>query len=235
LTLADEIKEIEVLFEKHQTDYRFHAVSELLTCDNMQMKWSKSPLKDRYREDKNIMTLNLAMQGFSRRRIAEFCGLSHEGVSARLRKAISMLRARFPGTNIGELPTEDKPMNITLKVKDSFSASHILKKTKGPCSNLHGHTWEVEIEISGDVDVLSGMLVDFHAVKRMLKTILPDHRHLNDVKGLSNPTAETIAVWIYDQLVLDIIEHSRETGCELSLNSVTVWESPNAGATYRGE
>jgi len=235
VTLADETKEVEKLFKHHQDEYYFHKITFLLSGDNMQTKWSKSPRKDRYREDKNIMTLNLVMQGFSRRRVAEFCGISHEGVSARLRKAISMLKARFPGMDIGTQSSQEDTVNITLKVKDSFSASHFLSATNGPCSNLHGHTWNVEVEVSGNVDPLTGMLVDFKVIKKALKGLLPDHKHLNDIKGLGNPTAEKLAVWLYEQLMLDIIENNRETGHEIELVGVTIWESPDAGATYRGE
>ena len=126
-------------------------------------------------------------------------------------------------------------MNITLAVEDTFAASHILKGHPGPCGTLHGHTWKVSLKISGRPDPLDGILVDFHYIKKMMKAILPDHRHLNDIKGLRVPTAENVSVWLYDQFALDIIEYSREIGRDLQLVSVTVWESPEASATYTGD
>jgi len=235
VSLQEDIKIIEDLFQQYQDGFRFQAVAELVNSDKMQMGWLKSPLKDRYKEDKNIMTLNLILQGFSHRRIGNFCGISHQAVVGRVRKAISMIKARHPGLDIWKIPEGDEDMKITLTVEDTFSASHTLIGHRGPCSNLHGHTWRVSLKISGRPHPITGILVDFHDIKKMMKAILPDHRHLNDIKGLKTPTAEVISTWLYKQFDLEIIEYSRETGNKLQLDSVTVWESPEASATYTGE
>ena len=235
MSLQDDIKIIGKIFQKHQTNFRFQAVAELINSDEMQVRWLKSPLKDRYKEDKNIMTLNLILQGFTHRRIGHFCGISHQAVVGRLRKAVSMIKARYPGLDIWEKPIGEEFMNVTLAVEGTFAASHVLVGYRGPCGNLHGHTWRVLVRISGCPDPLDGILVDFHYIKKMMKDILPDHRHLNDIKGLKVPTAENISVWLYNQFALDIIEYSREIGRDLQLVSVTVWESPEASATYTGE
>ena len=146
-----------------------------------------------------------------------------------------MIKARYPGLDIWEIPTGDKNMNVILDVEDIFSASHTLVGHPGPCSNLHGHTWRVSLKVSGCPDPITGILVDFHYIKQLMKTVLPDHRHLNDIKGLEVPTAEVISIWLYKQFELEIVEHSRETGNNIQLESVTVWESPTASSTYTGD
>jgi len=235
VSLQDDIKIIEKLFQKHQNGFRFQAVAELVNSEKMQVRWLKSPLKDRYKEDKNIMTLNLILQGFSHRRIGNFCGISHQAVVGRLRKAISMIKARYPGLDIWEISTGEEDMSITLEVKTSFSASHVLNGYPGPCSKLHGHTWGVSVKIAGPPNPISGILIDFKIIKKLLKAVLPDHCHLNDIKGLKIPTAENVSVWLYNQLVHEIVEYSRDAGMDIELVSVTVWESPEAGATYTGD
>lgn len=235
MTLRDEISEIEQLFKKHQDGFQFQVITDLLNSEKVQMRWGKKTLKDRFREDKNIITLNLYLQGLSTRKIGAFCGLSHGGVSARLRKAISMLKARYPGMDVWKIQEGEEDMNVILDVEGRFAASHTLVGHPGPCGTLHGHTWKVSLKISGKPDPLTRILVDFHDIKKMMKDILPDHRHLNDIKGLKVPTAENISVWLYEQFMLEITEHSREIGKDLELVSVTVWESPEASATYTGD
>jgi len=235
VTLPDEIKEIEKIFQQYQDDFKFQAVTELLNSENMQMGWRKSRYKYRLKEDKYILTLNLALQGIPHRKIGEFCGISHQAVTARLRKAISILKAQFPDINIWEKTIGEEKMNVTLSIEDTFSASHTLVGHPGPCARLHGHTWRVLFKISGSPHPVTGILADFHDLKKMMKAILPDHRHLNDAPGLKVPTAENISVWLYELFVLELNEYSRETGGDIKLESVTVWESPVASATYTGD
>ena len=84
------------------------------------------------------------------------------------------------------------------------SAHHLPKVPEGhKCRNLHGHSYRVEISLSGEVNEL-GWVVDFadveSAVVPLLKQI--DHRCLNDVVGLENPTAENIVLWFKQHLSL---------------------------------
>ena len=235
MTIRDEISEVEELFKKHQSGFQFQIVTDLLNSEKVQMKWGKKLLKDRFREDKNILTLNLYLQGLSTRKIGAFCGISHGGVSVRLRKAVSMLKARYPGMDIWNIREGEEEMNVTLNIDGRFCASHTLVGHPGPCGTLHGHTWKVCLKISGKPDPITGILVDFHSIKKMMKEILPDHRHLNDIKGLSVPTAENLSAWLYEQFILEIAEISRGEQKDLELVSVTVWESPEASATYTGD
>ena len=72
-----------------------------------------------------------------------------------------------------------------------------------PCYQLHGHTFSVVVELSGDIDPSKGWVVDFYDIDRIYKDeihTLLDHKYLNDIKELSNPTTEHIAMWIWRKL-----------------------------------
>jgi 6-pyruvoyltetrahydropterin/6-carboxytetrahydropterin synthase len=71
-----------------------------------------------------------------------------------------------------------------------------------PCSRLHGHSFRVELAVAGDVDPKFGWVLDFadlEAAWRPLHAAL-DHRYLNDIAGLENPTSENLAAWLWQQL-----------------------------------
>jgi 6-pyruvoyltetrahydropterin/6-carboxytetrahydropterin synthase len=111
-----------------------------------------------------------------------------------------------------------------LRVKDHFDAAHYLADYNGPCRNIHGHRWEVEVCIKGaDLDRCN-MLIDFKEIKSRLKpliNILDHNGFLNDNLNTPNPTAELIAKWFFDHLSLE------------GLYSVIIWESPECSITWR--
>jgi len=111
-------------------------------------------------------------------------------------------------------------MSWTLKVKDRFSAAHYLEGYKGKCEKVHGHTFQVEVEIRvGKVDAV-GIGIDFTEVKKKLASVLPDHTFLNEAYGF-NPSAENLARHFYGELKKFY-----------PVRAVTVWESEDASATY---
>jgi 6-pyruvoyltetrahydropterin/6-carboxytetrahydropterin synthase len=85
--------------------------------------------------------------------------------------------------------------NITLHLSTKFSASHYLPDYQGECSNLHGHTWRVDFDISGASNN-KGFLIDFRKLKQIVKEL--DHKHLNDI--IENPTAENISMYFLEQI-----------------------------------
>ena len=96
-----------------------------------------------------------------------------------------------------------------------------------PCYQLHGHTFSVVVELSGDIDPSKGWVVDFYDIDRIYKDeihTLLDHKYLNDIKELSNPTTEHIAKWIWNKI------QPKLSG----LSGVTVSEGPSYSCTYRG-
>ncbi len=117
----------------------------------------------------------------------------------------------------------------SIKVKANFSSAHNLRGYKGKCEQLHGHNWEVEVMISKrELDKI-GMVMDFKLLKNKLNALLEklDHKYLNDIVYFKkvNPTSENIAQYIFENLKLRVP----------LIQSVTVWESNNASATYYAE
>ena len=91
------------------------------------------------------------------------------------------------------------------------------------CRRLHGHSFRITVRISGPVDERTGWMVDFAEIKRAWQPLHDalDHRHLNEVAGLDNPTSEVLARWI--------LERFRIPG--VSLRSVTIAETCTAECT----
>lgn len=111
----------------------------------------------------------------------------------------------------------------------TFDAAHKLPNVpKGhQCGRLHGHTFRVEIHISGEADKKTGWVIDFADIKKAVKPVIEelDHHYLNEIKGLENPTSENIARWIW----------GRAKKTLPSLTKIVVQETPQSGAIYKGE
>ena len=106
----------------------------------------------------------------------------------------------------------------------TFEAAHKLPMVPDThkCHRLHGHNYRVRVECEGPLHPDFGWVADFGVVEDVcngLKQIL-DHRYLNDINGLENPTAENIAEWLLSQFRLTV----------LPFTSVTVWERDDCGA-----
>lgn len=94
------------------------------------------------------------------------------------------------------------------------------------CRRLHGHSFKVEIHVSGPIRPVEGWVQDFADIARAFQPLFDqlDHRYLNDIPGLENPTSENLARWIWQRL--------QPT---LALSHVVVRETCTAGCIYRGE
>jgi 6-pyruvoyltetrahydropterin/6-carboxytetrahydropterin synthase len=98
-----------------------------------------------------------------------------------------------------------------LRVKEKFEAAHALCfEEAGECQKMHGHTYTVEVTVSGKVNKL-GWVLNFKELRQMLRHVIKefDHRTLNDVME-SNPTAENLAQHIFDSLAVWVLRKSEE-------------------------
>jgi len=95
------------------------------------------------------------------------------------------------------------------------------------CARIHGHSFRVELHVSGPVDERLGWVMDFADVRRAFEPLYQqlDHHYLNDVPGLDNPTSENLARWIWRELQPRLPKLSR----------VVVHETCTSGASYAGE
>jgi len=95
-------------------------------------------------------------------------------------------------------------MRIRLAKSFSFEAAHFLPSfPEGhKCRRLHGHSFTVDVVVEGPLDPVRGYLVDYGDIKRAVAPLQDelDHRLLNDLPGLANPTSEMLAVWVWDRL-----------------------------------
>jgi 6-pyruvoyltetrahydropterin/6-carboxytetrahydropterin synthase len=111
----------------------------------------------------------------------------------------------------------------------TFEAAHRLPHVppEHKCARLHGHSFHVTVHVEGAVDPRLGWVADFADVKTAMQPLLDrlDHRYLNEIEGLENPTSENLARWIWQRL------GSRLAG----LAAITVKETCTTGCVYRGD
>jgi len=95
-------------------------------------------------------------------------------------------------------------MRVTLSKSFRFESAHFLPELPEghKCKRLHGHSFEVEIFVAGPMDPDLGWLVDYQVIKDAVGPIIDelDHRLLNTIDGLENPTSENLAIWIWDRV-----------------------------------
>jgi 6-pyruvoyltetrahydropterin/6-carboxytetrahydropterin synthase len=95
------------------------------------------------------------------------------------------------------------------------------------CARVHGHSFRVELHVSGAVDEHLGWVMDFAEIKQAFEPLFErlDHRYLNDVPGLENPTSENLARYIWRELRPALPLLAR----------VVVHETCTSGASFNGE
>ena len=107
-------------------------------------------------------------------------------------------------------------MKVKICKEFDFDAAHFLPNVAPDhkCSRMHGHTYKVQVVCEGEPDD-RGMVLDFAEIAEAWRPVHDqiDHRVLNDVPGLENPTTEILTPWIMSRLPL------------VSLVSVRVYES----------
>lgn len=134
---------------------------------------------------------------------------------------------------------------VLLTRKAEFSAAHYYyndawsqqenEKVFGKCANRngHGHNYTLEVTVAGEIDPVSGFVVDLKALKDVIEREVIqvyDHRHLNlevpEFRAV-NPTTENIAIAIWKRLEPKI--------AGARLQRVRVYEMPDLFADYCGE
>lgn len=124
-----------------------------------------------------------------------------------------------------------------------FNAAHRLhnpalsdeenRKLFGPCNNpnYHGHNYELEVSVRGEIDPRTGYVADISEIKQVIEDRVAsylDHKNLNlDVPEFAdrNPTAENIVVVIWNRL---------EGRLPATLVKIVLWETPRNSVVYEG-
>jgi 6-pyruvoyltetrahydropterin/6-carboxytetrahydropterin synthase len=94
------------------------------------------------------------------------------------------------------------------------------------CGRLHGHSFKIEVHVSGVVGEKTGWVIDFADIKHAFAPLEKqlDHNYMNDIPGLENPTSELLAKWIWEKLSPSLS----------GLSQVVVRETCTSGCIYRG-
>lgn len=108
-----------------------------------------------------------------------------------------------------------------------FEAAHRLPGVPPghKCARLHGHSFRVEVHVRGPVDPEAGWVMDFGDIAAAFAPVHDalDHRYLNEIEGLDNPTSENIARWIW-----------RRLEGRLPLARLVIRETCTSGCVYEG-
>lgn len=142
-------------------------------------------------------------------------------------------------------------MRITRR--EEFEMAHILPGYNGPCGNLHGHSYKIEVTVEGPQDQPFGMVMDFKNLKEIIKSVVPDHRFVFNGTNTSNverdlvevldkyglkyvaypfdTTAENMVVYfanLINEIIQKIPEYENSRVVEVNL-----WETTNSHATWK--
>ena len=120
-------------------------------------------------------------------------------------------------------------MRVELEKDFTLECAHRLPRVPEghKCARMHGHSFRVTVRVAGEVDEGTGWLQDYAELSRAFGPVHEalDHRCLNDVAGLDNPTSEVLARWIWRRLKPELP----------LLAAVVVAETCTARCVYRGE
>lgn len=118
-------------------------------------------------------------------------------------------------------------MNFELRQEFRIESARYLPNLpkNHPCSQTHGHSFRIQIVLQGKLNEQVGWVRDYHEIQilwdKEIKSVL-DHKLLNEVTDLKNPTSELISKWIFDKLVQKLPE----------LKQVIISETPTTECRY---
>jgi 6-pyruvoyltetrahydropterin/6-carboxytetrahydropterin synthase len=120
-------------------------------------------------------------------------------------------------------------MRMRLQREYRFEAAHSLPHVPEghKCARMHGHSYAITMVIEGEVDAARGWVMDFAEIDEHVQPLVRalDHRVLNEIDGLANPTSELLAAWLW----------ARVRASLPLLIEVQVSETPTSRCIYRGE
>jgi len=111
----------------------------------------------------------------------------------------------------------------------SFDSAHFLPNIPDghKCKETHGHTYRLIVYFEGDLEKNFDWVMDFADIKKVIDPIVKsiDHKLLNNIQGLENPTCEIIAVWLWNKIKAKIP----------ILKKVELFETFTSGTVYEGK
>lgn len=125
--------------------------------------------------------------------------------------------------------------HVMVSKEFTFDSAHHLHLYEGKCMNMHGHTYRVQVIMSGTTDE-RGIVIDFTDMKRMANERIIqvlDHRYLNEALPPMNTTAENMVVWMFEQLQRALVEEGFAP--RVAMEEVRLWETPTSFAAVTKE
>ena len=95
---------------------------------------------------------------------------------------------------------------------------------------MHGHTWNIKVEVKTNVVNKIGICFDFKSLKQIIESVIEplDHQNLNAIEPFNkqNPTAENISFHLYHSIKEKLPD-------EIKMHQITVWESEKYSVIYK--
>lgn len=118
---------------------------------------------------------------------------------------------------------------ISVTIREKFDAAHFLRDYEGKCAGLHGHTYFVEITVSGTQLRQNGILIDFGEMKSIINSTIEeiDHKYLNEIPPFTeqSPTGENLAIYLAEGI-------KDKLPSDVRLTRIVIYESPDSWITY---
>jgi len=125
---------------------------------------------------------------------------------------------------------------ITVTKEFTFEAGHHLPNYCGQCQNPHGHSYRLQVTMTGLVNPTTGMVVDFGKIKEETQRLILqylDHSYLNDVRleGFPHemPTAENLVIWMANRL----LSSPSLASLDVRLVSLRLWETATSYVEWK--
>eukprot|EP00040_Diaphanoeca_grandis_P020546 m.109308 g.109308 ORF g.109308 m.109308 type:complete len:150 (-) comp27945_c0_seq1:50-499(-) len=128
---------------------------------------------------------------------------------------------------------------------ESFSSAHRLhskqlsaeknKEVFSKCNNIHGHNYKITVTVYGEIDPITGMVMDISKLKLIMKEYVLDnldHKYIDEEVAYFEDvvsTTENVAVYCWEQMQIGLGETSS------SVYEVHIFETDKNGVKYRGE
>lgn len=111
----------------------------------------------------------------------------------------------------------------------TFDSAHFLPHVPDghKCKEIHGHTYRLTVYVEGALEKKLEWVMDFAEMKNVIDPVVKsiDHKLLNNISGLENPTCEIIAVWLWNKIKPEVP----------LLTKIELHETPTSGAVYEGK
>lgn len=119
-------------------------------------------------------------------------------------------------------------MRATIVKEFRFEAAQTLPTAPEghKCRKMHGHSFKVEIHVTGKVDPAIGWLYDHAEISKAMNPLIEllDHAYVNEIEGLENPTIENMCAWMWRKLAPQLP----------GLSEIVLYETPAARCIFRG-